>query len=59
MEASLANLRQWIDQSPHLKNIRQDDQVLQQLFNENRLELENSKVSMLFIKFHIYHVYAW
>ena len=27
MASSLANLREWIGQSPHLRNIRQDDQV--------------------------------
>ena len=27
MASSLANLREWIAQSPHLRNIRQDDQV--------------------------------
>ena len=34
MESSLANLREWIDQSPHLKNIRQDDQVF---FKANKM----------------------
>ena len=28
MASSMANLREWIDQSPHLRNIRRDDQVL-------------------------------
>ena len=27
MASSLANLREWIAQSPHLRNVRQDDQV--------------------------------
>jgi len=43
MESSLANLRQWIDQSPHLKNIRQDDQILKQFLRGCKFSLERSK----------------
>jgi len=43
MASSLANLREWIAQSPHLRNIRQDDQILKQFLRGCKFSLERSK----------------
>ena len=44
MASSLENLRDWIDQSPHLKNIRQDDQVFHPTFYNHALSCRTSHV---------------
>jgi len=43
MASSMANLREWIDQSPHLRNIRRDDQILKQFLRGCKFSLERSK----------------